>query len=589
MLQASLLHFSLHWHALASWGPQYGPWWSNDLLRGYCRVPTSAVEDLPAFAGGSAPRALVSLDQQQQLLAAVDGSFAAAQLQRQQQTRRQLLAFVPARSPPTRAVTDAWLAARHRRRGRQHRTSGTAEVASFGMDPNTGKLLPGGGNAAEQERPGSATPAGLLGDAELLAMPSLCTLGSGGSSGGRGGGSSMANTPASIACGQQQGAAPAGAGGGGSDHGSSSDEAGERVQPASPKYDERTFFFSNPYPIMNPTQHQQSVPRKALASTQAQRQGQQQQLGGGEETPAGQRLPRARSGQESAAREQLQQQRVSRLGALAAAEEQPSIQDTGKPFSSQQQQGELQGSPPLPAAQQQQGEQHQQRGSSALLKSVLKSAMKAAPPAAVVQGGVRSTEGSQDQPWLQHQQSQGSEGSGSGLKRVSFVAAGGGGQPGTKQIPLELIPAVPNQQLQQQSQQPAAAELPAVAACGTAAAAPSPLSSAGTAAATASTAPQRRQGFVSQITPPSPGLGGGAGPTSLSQAGFKQRRCVAGKGQQLTLLSLELHADCRWVVLTRYVASAHKALLFIFSIACADLRKDCWACLQGRIAAGPAI
>lgn len=48
--------------------------------------------------------------------------------------------------------------------------------------------------------------------------------------------------------------------------------------------------------------------------------------------------------------------------------------------------------------------------------------------------------------------------------------------------------------------------------------------------------------FVSQITPPSPGSGL-SGPTPVSQAGF--RRLVPGKGQQLTLLSIEIHADTR--------------------------------------------
>ena len=538
-------------------------------VHGCCRVPTSAVEDLPAFAAGAAPRAFVRLDQQQQRLVTVDGGFAAAQLQRQQQCRRQLLTFVPARPPPTRAVTDAWLAARRRRRGRQHRTSGSAGVATFGMDPNTGKLLPGGSNAAEQDRPGSATgtPAGLLGDAELLATPSLCTLGSGGSSGAGGGGSGMGGTPASVACGQQPGAVPAGAGGGaGSDHGGSSDEEGEagQVQPASPKYDERTFFFSNPFPTMNPTQQQlarqQAAPRTAAASTQAQRQQeQQQQHGGGEETPAAQRLPRTRLGQDSAAHEQSQQQRLSRLRALAAHEEQQGSQGTGKPSGSQQQHDGLQGSP-LHAAQ-----QHHQRGNITLLKSVLKSAMKGARPAAAKQGGAGNGDGSQEQHSLQGQQSQGSEGSGSGLKRVSFVAAGSGSQAGTKQAPADISPELPQQQ-----QPPSGVEVPAEAAVGTTAAVPSPLSSAGTAAATAATAAQRRQGFVSQITPPSPGLGGGAGPTPLSQAGFKQRRCVAGKGQQLTLLSLELHADCRWVVLNALCASALEVLLAARSRASAD-------------------
>lgn len=62
---------------------------------------------------------------------------------------------------------------------------------------------------------------------------------------------------------------------------------------------------------------------------------------------------------------------------------------------------------------------------------------------------------------------------------------------------------------------------------------------------TGTTTTQRRGAtakFASQITPPS--AGDSKGGTPLSQAGFK--RTVAGKGQQLTLLSLEVHADSRW-------------------------------------------
>ena len=54
---------------------------------------------------------------------------------------------------------------------------------------------------------------------------------------------------------------------------------------------------------------------------------------------------------------------------------------------------------------------------------------------------------------------------------------------------------------------------------------------------------RQRQGLVSQITPPSP-VSGVSGPTPVSQAGF--RRLVPGKGQQLTLLSIEVHADTRY-------------------------------------------
>ena len=60
------------------------------------------------------------------------------------------------------------------------------------------------------------------------------------------------------------------------------------------------------------------------------------------------------------------------------------------------------------------------------------------------------------------------------------------------------------------------------------------------AAAAAAAGPNKH--FVSQITPPSP-ASGMSGPTPVSQAGF--RKLVPGKGQQLTLLSIEVHADTR--------------------------------------------
>ena len=52
--------------------------------------------------------------------------------------------------------------------------------------------------------------------------------------------------------------------------------------------------------------------------------------------------------------------------------------------------------------------------------------------------------------------------------------------------------------------------------------------------------------WTSQITPPSPAVRGEA--TPVSQSGF--RRLVPGKGQNLTLLSIELHADTRYAFCT---------------------------------------
>ena len=70
------------------------------------------------------------------------------------------------------------------------------------------------------------------------------------------------------------------------------------------------------------------------------------------------------------------------------------------------------------------------------------------------------------------------------------------------------------------------------------------------AAASGGTAPAaaRQRGlaaFVSQLSGASPL--GSAGATPLSQSGFK--RTVAGKGQQLTLLCAEVHAECRGALL----------------------------------------
>ncbi len=55
--------------------------------------------------------------------------------------------------------------------------------------------------------------------------------------------------------------------------------------------------------------------------------------------------------------------------------------------------------------------------------------------------------------------------------------------------------------------------------------------------------------WTSQITAPSPAAGS-AGATPLSQAGF--RRLVAGKGQNLTLLSIEVHADTRFACVSHF-------------------------------------
>lgn len=535
------------------------------------RVPTGAVAELPPFASSCAPHALHQLWQEREQLRPFGLAPPLAPPQ-----RRQLLAFVPAKPPPSREDTDSWLAARRRRRrgkGRPFRGGGR----DYAMNPNTGQLIPIGPQPQRPSSAGSAgagggTPSALLGDAELLGTPQLSGLSSQGGSGSFGGSPSTPAGPTQTPDGAL--AAAAAAGHGGSDSGGSEDERGEagedggsvgavreaaaspaddegEVQPSSPKYDERTFFFSNPFPTLQLTQQ-----RPTLA-TQRQRQRQRRQqaaaatAGGGgvaadaEHTPARQgvrpfELPPLTAG--GAVHSAAQPRPSSRLresdGGGAGPEtaqvlggSQPMDSSQGSPASAPQQHQQLRARPGAAPG-------------STLLKTVLKSALKSAA------GSRLGASGHEEALQLQH--SQGSDGSGSGAKRVSFVASptGDGSQDGA-QAGRPSLSATPPPAAQQHST-PAEARSVGAAAAAAAAVAPTlaPSGNVPTLDATLATerTQRKRQGFISQITPPSPGLGGGsaAAATPLSQAGFKMRRCVSGKGQQLTLLSLELHADSRY-------------------------------------------
>ena len=346
--------------------------------------------------------------------------------------------------------------------------------------------------------------------------------------------------------------------------------SGVQVRPASPKYDESTFFFSNPFPSLRLTQRPASTQRRpAAAAAAATAPGGAAQAD--QQTLAGQRLSHPvmpAAGLGSAAQQQQQQQRPSRLGAAAAGDELERRLPGYEGASS----GPSHGSQPELLQQQQQ--QQQQRPAGSLLKSVLKSALKGRPPSQ--QGGSPAMGGSQEEQQVQGRPpSQGSEGSGS--KRVSFAAASAGGSS------QEATPA--------QAQQAVPPAGPAAAA----AADPTQLTAALT-APTAGETQRRRQGFVSQITPPSPGLvGGGSAGTPLSQAGFKQRRCVAGKGQQLTLLSLELHAESRWVrrhclgAVERHDIGLHAMPCFLSAkeFKCVILCCIPWHCRRGSLLPDP--
>ena len=503
------------------------------------RVPTSAVVELPAFQSGAAPEALQLLQQRQR--AQLWGEEAAGlPLPGAVPRRGQLLAYVPACPPPSRAATDAWLAARsRRRRGGPARSSSGAELA---MDPNTGRLMPAAGGGAGDAAArlgggeGQGTPASaLLGDADLLATPSLCSLGSGGGDGGDRPGTPTSRVPAMPAstaaalAGEAAQQDQAGPGGASDDEGEGAEEPEARrgrrerelqccgvaapvsladgaptpafrrrscappfplsvqVRPPSPKYEEPV--FTNPFPSIF-LGGQPPPP----ATARRPRVG-----GGAAATPAGD------DGTPRPQQQQQQQQRPSRLGLAAGSQEKEQPSAEGSAGGS----GQAGSAPP-----------QAQRPPDTLLKRVLRSALK--------EPG-RSSQDEGPRPLrLDAQLLQGSEGSG---KRVSF--AGGSSQEGTpSQAALTPAPPAEPPAAEQQRQQ----QHPATAG-------PAPSAGGDTLAPGALETQRASRRFVSQITPPSPG-GASAG-TPLSQAGFKQRRCVAGKGQQLTLLSVEVHADSR--------------------------------------------
>lgn len=538
------------------------------------RVPTAAVAELPAFAAGSAPHAVQQLQQEQEQL-----RLCGLAQSRGPPGRPQLLVFVPAKPPPSREAAEAWLAARRRRRRGKGRP-GSGGSTDYAMNPNTGQLIPIGPHpqrSAGSAEAGGGVPSALLGDAELLGTPQLSRLSSQGRSGSLDGTAGTptgpAQTPAAAAAAaaaagdggssgsgssgsEEEGGEDAGAGGSGAAmRGAAAPAGGEgEVQPSSPKYDERTFFFSNPFPTLQLTQ------QRPASATQRQRQRRRRRQaaaaaaasGGGpaaEHTLAGHGLPpfQLPPPTDGTAPQAPQQQRPSsrlrEAGRASADQEAAQLLGNSQPLDSSQ------GSPASAPQQQQQQQLHARPGAgpgSTLLKSVLKSALKSAAGSRLGLSGSHDPEAPLQHP--QRQQSQGSDGSGSGAKRVSFVApsVGEGSQDGTPGGPPGLLNTPP---LGAQ-QRPDAAQPPDASTAAAAAAAAQPPG--GTAATLDATLPtertQRRpRAFISQITPPSPGLGSGsaAAATPLSQAGFKMRRCVSGKGQQLTLLSLEVHADSR--------------------------------------------
>lgn len=389
---------------------------------------------------------------------------------------RGVIAFTPVRKSPSRAETDSWLAS-YFVVGRGNSNSGGASGkrsgsgAGFIMDPNTGKLVSveaggkaaaGGGGSAETSQPlsGGGSAGDLLGTPSLASIPSsdprkrlkslhqkqqhqqqqrvystpeVELLGGvksnslGGGGGGDGGGKSIVE-------GEESGQKEVG----------NEEEQQEYMRPPSPKYDEASFFYNNPF----------------ISDAAPSFRG-----GGG-------------SGA-SGARSRLSMQ--GRNNPIAAG--------TSPALGSNNPQGNFTG-------------QQRAYGQQQQPMSTRKSALKPQQQAVLLE----ASQGSKDAAGVGAEERK-------SKKSVAF----------TPEEDHNVAPAV------------AAAAVPAAAPERAAAAAEEiPIKAT-------KPKPKARSQFVSQITPPS--LGGGKTATPSSQLGFK--RVIAGKGQGLTLASIEVHADCR--------------------------------------------
>ncbi|KAL6779570.1 POLZ1 [Auxenochlorella protothecoides x Auxenochlorella symbiontica] len=348
-----------------------------------------------------------------------------------EELRRQRV-ITPAQDPPGRASVEAWQDARGAGRAARAAPAGLAAPRQR-MDPNTGQLVV---ESAALSTAGASQGAG--GADDLLATPMLCTLPSQRGA-QRASASPAAASPLAVARGGDDADAD--------DATVEGEEEEEEVRPASPKYDERTFFFSNPFAT------QQYGPRSAArAAADGAAGGHASQL---RESPAVSVARHADSpesappprpaGVPPAAPEALRTpgaQRPVRFAALAGAHVAPGT------------------SPRLPS----------RLGQPAAGRD------GEAPPAADTQGRDEAAA----PPGAAHS---------SGKERVSPPAAPPSASPLRRGVPPAMLPSM--------------------------------LSPAHSAPA--------------------------AGDTPLEQTGFK--RVVDGKGQQLTLLSVEVHAESRGLLL----------------------------------------
>ncbi|BDA47990.1 probable DNA polymerase zeta catalytic subunit [Coccomyxa sp. Obi] len=375
------------------------------------KVPSGATSALPPFRAGSRSAAAV---------------VQKGKANRQQQPGR-IYAMTPVQLPPSRAETDAWLeaerdallASQHSHGSTSKGKSGSAasnKEQAFGMDANTGRLLPGGGQGG--------TGSQDSGGSDLLETPALCSMPSQ---------HRRAPGPSRLRIATQQSA-----------DGAPADADEEEIRPASPKYDERSFFYTTPK--LNPARpaFQRQQPTTPWA------------------TPT--LLPQPQAAQ-------------SPSGAASAAS--PAAQARHSPQ-------QVPDTPVTPAA----------------------NIRRALPPPPNFSGQIvhnaRPAPDSSDSSAAHH------------VAAAPAAAA------------IDKLLGAPDAQ---------ALAAPADV---------TPVQEAGANVPQQGPKAHAANPWTSQITAPSPAAGS-AGATPVSQSGF--RRLVAGKGQNLTLLSIEVHADTRGTLL----------------------------------------
>lgn len=236
------------------------------------KIPTNGVKDMPSF--GNIMESSVRLMELSRCAHVLNGPRIKKSNSRNEYKDTQLLSqniFRPVKQPPSTTAVNEWLTATESsKQGHIHHANsgGASATAGFMMDPNTGKLIPASTSTGPSKTKnnavmmttksqGGSEQLGSASENDLLGTPSLSLPAAA---------AVAAGNPKKQRLSRDTVATPRATrfGGGSNDGGKDAsnvhdDDAvvdddnddgtrhGEKIRPASPKYDEGSIFYSNPF------------------------------------------------------------------------------------------------------------------------------------------------------------------------------------------------------------------------------------------------------------------------------------------------------------------------------------------------------